>query len=251
MATSTMSKFAGRTLTLFLMGASGVFALNLIRIWQLAAKLMQDDIRDPAFWDHPGYFLTPPLGFEYALSFAFCIFCGALFASSSCGRIAVWTYTFLILGLLLGLISDVLFNKYYLFNGQLGSSEFSYFVNIAHILILGTVSVFIIWARIRRKSRCCEAPQAMSVAAVARWLFLVSGIYALACVPAILLAERFHWPEWPFHVCLPASLIFLRSTRGSRFGVRKGFAVAAVLLCGLWLLFLAFVVLAFNQSGMD
>ena len=40
----------------------------------------------------------------------------------------------------------------------------------------------------------------MSVTQSLKWLFLVGGIYAALCAPAILVAERLAWSEGPFHV---------------------------------------------------
>ena len=99
----------------------------------------------------------------------------------------------------------------------------------------------------------------MSITAPSKWLFLVSGFYALACAPAILIAEHFSWPQSPFHqtqfiavlLCLPASLAFLWSTRGSRFGGQRCLAAVAASLCSLWLAFIAYVVLTLDFSGID
>ena len=33
------------------------------------------------------------------------------------------------------------------------------------------------------------------VASSSKWAFLLTGIYALACIPAILLAERLGWSQ--------------------------------------------------------
>ncbi len=99
----------------------------------------------------------------------------------------------------------------------------------------------------------------MSITASSKWAFLVTGIYALACAPAILLAERFGWRESVFHqsqfiavlLCLPASAVFLWSTRGSRFGVHRWLAVVATVLCGLWLALIAYLILTLDFSGID
>jgi hypothetical protein len=97
----------------------------------------------------------------------------------------------------------------------------------------------------------------MNIRASSSWLFLVAGIYALACIPAIFLAERFSWPEWPFHttqllavvLCFLTSVVFLWSTRGSQFGAQRWLATIASVLCGLWLAFVVYVFLTFNLSG--
>lgn len=98
----------------------------------------------------------------------------------------------------------------------------------------------------------------MNITASSKWLFLVTGIFAVACGPAILLAECFHWPQSPFHgaqffsvlLCLSASVVFLSATRGSRFGLQRWLATVAVSLCSLWLAFVAYVYLTFNLRGM-
>jgi hypothetical protein len=99
----------------------------------------------------------------------------------------------------------------------------------------------------------------MSIKASSRWLFLVTGFYALACAPAILLAEHFSWPESSLHttqflavvLCLPASVVFLWSTRGSRFSAQRWLAAVASVLCGLWLALIAYLVLTLDFSGID
>jgi hypothetical protein len=93
----------------------------------------------------------------------------------------------------------------------------------------------------------------MTVANLSKWLFVSSGAYALLCIPAILLAERFSWHESFFHAtqflaiacCFPASLAVLWFTRGTRSWLRK-LAIAALILCGAWIAFLAYVLF-----GMD
>src|SRR4051794_27340611 len=99
----------------------------------------------------------------------------------------------------------------------------------------------------------------MSITTSLRWLFLIAGIYALACAPAILVAERFHWPEWPMHMsqvgavilCFSASILFLWKTRGRGYSWYKWLAAVSIVLCGLWLMFVTYVVLTFDLSGID
>jgi hypothetical protein len=82
-----------------------------------------------------------------------------------------------------------------------------------------------------------------------KWLFVTTGIYAILCLPAILIVERLGWTERPFHstqflavaLCFPASLTFLWRTRGTPCGVSRGLASAAALLSGLWLSFVVYV----------
>ena len=99
----------------------------------------------------------------------------------------------------------------------------------------------------------------MNITQSSKWLFLVAGIYAALCAPAILLAERLAWPQSPFHVtqllavalCLPASLTFLWRTRGSPFTTQRWLAVTAAVLSGLWLSFVIYVLLTIDFSVMD
>jgi hypothetical protein len=99
----------------------------------------------------------------------------------------------------------------------------------------------------------------MRIATFLRRLFLIAGIYALACAPAILIAERFRWPQWPMHMsqfgavilCFSASVLFLWSTRGTGYSLYKWLAAMATVLCGLWLAFFIYVVQTFDFSGID
>jgi H+/Cl- antiporter ClcA len=99
----------------------------------------------------------------------------------------------------------------------------------------------------------------MSITTSLRWSFLIAGIYALACAPAILIAERFRWPEWPMHmsqfgaviVCFSASVLFLWNTRGMGYSWYRWLAAVATVLCGLWLAIFIYVVLTLDFSGID
>lgn len=81
----------------------------------------------------------------------------------------------------------------------------------------------------------------------------------MLCIPGILLAERFGWPETPFHVtqllavalCFPASLLFLWRSRGSAFSGTQWLAVAAAVLSGLWLFFIVVLVLTLDFNAID
>ncbi len=89
----------------------------------------------------------------------------------------------------------------------------------------------------------------MSSARPAKWIFVVTGVYALACVPAILVAEKLRLPEWPLHtsqllaviVCFLAGALFLVTKRSPARGALGWLAIVACVLCGLWLAFIAFV----------
>lgn len=79
---------------------------------------------------------------------------------------------------------------------------------------------------------------------------LATGGYVLLCIPAILLAERFGVPQAPFHItqfvatvaCFVSAGWFLWRVRGVAVGARRTVAILAVSLSGLWLLFIAFVI---------
>ncbi len=98
----------------------------------------------------------------------------------------------------------------------------------------------------------------MNLTALSRSLFIGAGIYALACAPAALIAERFGWPQKLFHLsqmiavilCLPTSLIYLWCTRGTSFGTQRWWALIAAFLCALWLGFVAYVITTFEGGGM-
>jgi len=93
----------------------------------------------------------------------------------------------------------------------------------------------------------------------AKWVFLISGGCALLCAPAVLIAERSGWSQWPFHVtqlvatliCLASSVIFIVSTRGQDFGLERSLAAVALLLSGLWLVFVCYVLLTLDLSSLD
>ncbi len=88
----------------------------------------------------------------------------------------------------------------------------------------------------------------------------ISGAYVLLCVPGILLAEAYEAPQWPLHTsqlaavvtCLVAAAAYLRLSRSNPHqasGLRRPLALAAVVLCTLWL---AFIVFAFaSYRGID
>ena len=97
------------------------------------------------------------------------------------------------------------------------------------------------------------------ITSIAHFLFMGTGIYALACAPAILLAERLGWSQSFFHatqlvatiLCVPAAACFLWNTRGLRFTWARCFAFVACVLSGLWLAFVLYVFLTLDFSAMD
>ncbi|MHC4621684.1 MAG: hypothetical protein ACYTEQ_28410 [Planctomycetota bacterium] len=80
-------------------------------------------------------------------------------------------------------------------------------------------------------------------------VFLVSGICALLCIPAVLIAERNNLSDGPFHVvamvstpiCLVSGLWFLVRSRKQKKGLPQALAGAGVILAAGWLCFVAFV----------
>jgi hypothetical protein len=98
----------------------------------------------------------------------------------------------------------------------------------------------------------------MSVTQSLKWLFLIAGIGAALCAPAILVAEKLAWSEWPFHLmqllavtlCCFTSLAFLWRTRRSPLSAQRWLAVAAAVLSGLWLSFFVYVLLTLDFSAM-
>ena len=94
---------------------------------------------------------------------------------------------------------------------------------------------------------------------IALALFMGAGIYALACAPAILLAERFGWSQSFFHVtqlsatvlCVPSAAFFLWLTRGLRFNCARCLAFVACVLSCLWLAVVLYVILILDFSSMD
>jgi hypothetical protein len=77
-------------------------------------------------------------------------------------------------------------------------------------------------------------------------------------MPAILLAERLSLPQGPLHttqflavaLCFPSSLVFLWRNRDTWSGTRR-LAAGAALLSGVWLVFVAYVLLTLDFSSLD
>ena len=97
------------------------------------------------------------------------------------------------------------------------------------------------------------------LASIAQYLFMGTGIYALACAPAILFAERLGWSQSLLHatqlvttfLCVSSAGCFLWITRGLGLNWKRCFAVFACVLSGLWLTFVVYVFLTLDFSGMD
>ena len=100
------------------------------------------------------------------------------------------------------------------------------------------------------------APQ-KRMTSIALALFMGAGIYALACAPAILLAERLGWSQSFFHatqfvatiLCVTVAPFFLWITRGLRFNWARWFALIACVLSGLWLAFVIYVLMSLDFSA--
>jgi hypothetical protein len=99
----------------------------------------------------------------------------------------------------------------------------------------------------------------MEVPAItAKRIAIISAIYAVCCIPAILVAERFDLAEWPMHATQPLAILimiasgsfYLYQTRGGESSaLRKLFYV----LCGIgvaWIVLLVWFVF-FVQIGPD
>jgi len=97
------------------------------------------------------------------------------------------------------------------------------------------------------------------VTSISHFLYMGTGIYALACAPAILLAERLGWSQSFFNItqlvatilCVPAAAFFLWLTRGLRFNWARCFALVACVLSSLWLVFVLYVLLSLDFSAIE
>jgi hypothetical protein len=98
----------------------------------------------------------------------------------------------------------------------------------------------------------------MSIAVASKWSFLGAGIVVLACIPAVFLAERYSWSQFPIHsaqflaaaLCFTASLVFLGSTKGLRSTLEGWLAIVAAVLSGVWIAIFVFVVFFINFDSM-
>ena len=108
-----------------------------------------------------------------------------------------------------------------------------------------------------RRTRACITPMKSPIARLARHVVLITAIYSLACIPTILLSERYGWTQAPYHLtqliaiilCLISSIVFLAATRSSPFGPWQWLASSALALCALWLAFVAYVLLTYSGPG--
>jgi protein-S-isoprenylcysteine O-methyltransferase Ste14 len=108
-----------------------------------------------------------------------------------------------------------------------------------------------VWRRSRHPMNEDVSHAIDRIAVRARRLLIFSASYVVACIPAILLAEALHWPQWPFHssqflmcvVCAASATTFWFRTRGNPATPLRRFAFAAMLLSGVWLAFIGFVII--------
>ncbi len=95
------------------------------------------------------------------------------------------------------------------------------------------------------------------ISRLARHVVLITAIYSLACIPAILLSERSGWTQAPYHLtqliaiilCLASAIVFLAATRSSPFGPWQWLASSALALCSLWLAFMAYALATYSGPG--
>ena len=95
------------------------------------------------------------------------------------------------------------------------------------------------------------------IARLARHVVLIPAIYSLACIPAILLSERYGWTQAPYHLtqliaiilCLISSIVFLAATRSSPFGPWQWLASSALALCFGWLTLAAYILATYSGPG--
>ncbi|TAJ15808.1 MAG: hypothetical protein EPO68_12200, partial [Planctomycetota bacterium] len=81
----------------------------------------------------------------------------------------------------------------------------------------------------------------MNAAALTQRLYLLTGAFVLLCAPAILLAERMDWPEWPLHLaqqvaallCCAGSGAWLWLHRRQPFGGGHRVSLLVFVLSGL------------------
>ncbi|MBJ6982167.1 hypothetical protein [Luteimonas sp. MC1572] len=91
----------------------------------------------------------------------------------------------------------------------------------------------------------------MKLCRAAKFSFIALGLYAVLCAPAILIAEHFGCPQWPFHLtqliavvgCISASAVFLFSTRGSPFHGIRLLAAVTLMVAALWAAFVVYVLM--------
>ena len=97
----------------------------------------------------------------------------------------------------------------------------------------------------------------MNITAIFQRLFIFAGIYALLCIPAVLIAERYDWPEWFIHVsafiasglCFVSAGVYYYRTRAMAQAFGRGLAIMAIIFAGLWVSFVVFAWATIDLSG--
>jgi len=97
----------------------------------------------------------------------------------------------------------------------------------------------------------------MNITTIFQRLFIVTGIYALLCFPAVLIAELYNWPEKYIHIsafissglCFVSACVYYFRTRNTPITLSRGLAIAAIILAGLWVSFVVFVVAIIDFSA--
>lgn len=90
---------------------------------------------------------------------------------------------------------------------------------------------------------------------LSRFVAIVSGVYVVACIPAILLLERLERSQWFLHVtqlaaiviCTMASISYLLTRRQERSRAFSYLAIAASLVGLGWIVFALFML--FTRVG--
>ena len=89
------------------------------------------------------------------------------------------------------------------------------------------------------------------------YIFIMSGLIALACIPAILYLESQGKVQKPFHliqllscmICFPTSGWFLWKSREEGFSKVKILATMACLSSGAWFSYFVYVMVMMAQTG--
>ena len=89
------------------------------------------------------------------------------------------------------------------------------------------------------------------------WIFLMSGLVALACIPAILYLESQGKVQKPFHliqllscmICFPTSGWFLWKSKKEVFSKVKIIAILACLSSGAWFSYFVYVMVMMAVLG--
>ncbi len=92
-----------------------------------------------------------------------------------------------------------------------------------------------------------------------QYTFIISGVYALLCIPLIYMFEYLHISETPLHstqfftvlTCFVTSLIYRIMIRKDKFTLMKVLSSIALALSAIWIGFLIFVIFSFALSGID